>query len=485
MINWKLDLRLLSFIVLFIGLLMGIPTVLAFNYQETDAIKGFLVAYAAIAIFSTTILISTGKSQDKQMLARDGYLVVTLTWVIATAFSAIPLVASGAYVDYPSAYFEIMSGFTTTGATVLPEIESLPKSILFWRSQTNWLGGMGIVVLFVALLPALGVSGALLVGAETVGPTKDKLTPKIKNTALILWSIYIGFSVLETILLLMGGLSLYDAVTVTFSTMAAAGFCVKNSSIGTFSSLYVDVVVTIFMLIAGANFALYYKAISGKLKSVLRDGELRFYLGIWAVVALLAAWHLTFSNTYGSFGEAFRYSAFLTASILTTTGFATTDYVLWPAFPQMLFFLLFFIGGSAGSAGGGVKVVRIATLFKMGRAHIKQRIHPKGIFQVRVGRSPIPEDLMRSIATFFGVYIFTGIVGAVLISLSGLDPFSSIAASFLCLGNIGIGFGEVGPTGNFAFLPSALKWVCSFLMLVGRLELFTVFVLFSKHFWKR
>ncbi len=485
MINWKLDVRLLAFIVLFIGLLMGIPTALAFYYHEGAAIKGFLIAYASIATFCALALIPTFPNKNKQMLSRDGYLVVTMTWVIATAFSAIPLVASGAYVDYSSAYFEIMSGFTTTGATVLPEIESLPKSILFWRSQTNWLGGMGIVVLFVALLPALGVSGTLLVGAESVGPTKDKLTPKIKNTALVLWSIYIGFSLLETIMLAFGGLSLYDAVTVTFSTMAAAGFCVKNASIGSFSSLYVDIVVTIFMLIAGANFALYYKALSGKLSSVLKDGELRVYLGIWAVVALLAALYLYISNTYSSFGESFRYSSFLTASILTTTGFATTDYVLWPAFPQLLFLFLFFIGGSAGSAGGGVKVIRIATLYKMGRAQIKQKIHPKGIFQVRVGQSTVPEELGRSIATFFGVYVFTGLVGTVLISLSGIDPLSSFAAAFLCLGNIGIGFGQVGPTGNFAFLHPLLKWVCSFLMLAGRLELFTVFVLFSKQFWKR
>ena len=226
MLNWKLDLRLLAFIVLFLSVLMGIPTALAFHYQEVDAIRGFLVAYLAIAIFCSSALILVRKPESTVLLARDGYLIVTLTWVIATAFSAIPLVVSNAYVNYSSAYFEIMSGFTTTGATVLPEIESLPKSILFWRSQTNWLGGMGIVVLFVALLPALGVSGTLLVGAESVGPTKDKLTPKIKNTALILWSIYIGFSILETILLLLGGLSFYDAVTVTFSTMAAAGFCV-------------------------------------------------------------------------------------------------------------------------------------------------------------------------------------------------------------------------------------------------------------------
>ncbi|MGE4583449.1 MAG: TrkH family potassium uptake protein [Sphaerochaeta sp.] len=485
MLNWRLDLRLLAYIELFLGFLMGVPTFLAFHYHEQQAIHGFLVTYLAIAVFCSLIVIVSGKPKENIMLSRDGYLVVTLTWVIATAFSAIPLVASGAYVDYSSAYFEIMSGFTTTGATVLTEIESLPKSILFWRSQTNWLGGMGIVVLFVALLPALGVSGTLLVGAESVGPTKDKLTPKIKNTALILWSIYIAFSVLETVFLLIGNLSLYDAVTVTFSTMAAAGFCVKNSSIGTFSSAYVDVVVTVFMLISGANFALYYKALSGKLSSVLKDGELRSYLGIWAFVALASALYLYTSQTYASFGQAFRYSAFQTASILTTTGFATTDYLLWPAFPQVLLLLLFFIGGCAGSAGGGVKVVRIVTLFKMGRAHVKQRIHPRGIFQVRVGESTVRPDLMSAIATFFGVYIFTGVIGTVLISLSGSDPLTSFAASFLCLGNIGIGFGNVGPTGNFAAFPSAIKWVCSFLMLVGRLELFTVYVLFSKQFWKR
>jgi trk system potassium uptake protein TrkH len=484
MINWRLDLRLLAFIELFIGILMLIPTTLAYRHQEADALRGFLIAYLAIAVFCSTSLILTGKPKTKTMYARDGYLVVTLTWMIATAFSAIPLAASGAYVDYSSAYFEVMSGFTTTGATVLPEIESLPKAILFWRSQTNWLGGMGIVVLFVALLPALGVSGTLLVGAESVGPTKDKLTPKIKNTALILWSIYIGFSVLQTILLLLGGLNLYDAVTVTFSTMAAAGFCVKNSSIGTFGSAYVDIVVTLFMLVSGANFALYYKALSGKLSSVLKDGELRVYLGIWAVVSLLAALKHFTSNTYDKFAQSLRYSTFQTASILTTTGFATANYIHWPAFTQVLLFLLFFIGGSAGSAGGGVKVIRIVALFKMGRAQIKHRIHPRGVFQVRVGQTTFREELLVSIATFFGVYILTGVVGAVVISLSGADPLTSFAASFLCLGNIGIGFGEVGPAGNFAFLPSWIKWFCSFLMLVGRLELFTVYVLFSKHFWK-
>lgn len=484
MINWKQDFRLLAFIQLFLGILMGIPTILSFHFKETQAQQAFLLAYACMLLFCLPILFFTRKTENHHLSSRDGYMFVTLTWIMATTFSAIPLFASGAYVDYSSAFFEVMSGFTTTGATVLPEIESLPKSILFWRSETNWLGGMGIVVLFVALLPALGVSGTLLVGAESVGPTKDKLTPKIKNTALILWSIYILFSLLETIMLRFGGLSLYDAVTVTFSTMAAAGFCVKNASIGTFSSAYVDIVVTVFMMIAGANFALYYKAFSGKIHSVLKDGELRVYLGIWGIVSLFSALSLTFNNTFETFWRSLRYSAFQSASILTTTGFATADYLYWPTFSQVLLLLLFFVGGCAGSAGGGIKVIRVATLMKMSKSTISQRIHPKGIFKVRVGQITMSNDILLSISTFVGVYIATGLIGSVIISLSGTDMLTSFAASFLCLGNIGIGFGEVGPTGNFAFFPAWIKWVCSFLMLVGRLELFTVYALFTKSFWK-
>jgi trk system potassium uptake protein TrkH len=485
MINWKQDATLLAKILIILALFMGIPTLLALYYGETSALHGFLVTYGALFLFCVGIFIFTRDNANTHLNARDGYLFVSTTWIVATAFSAIPLVVSGSYVDYPSAYFEIMSGFTTTGATVLPEIESLPKSILFWRSETNWLGGMGIVVLFVALLPALGVTGTMLVGAESVGPTKDKLTPKIKTTASILWSIYVLFSLLETILLKIGGLSLYEAVTVTFSTMAAAGFCVKNASIGTFQSAYVDVVVTVFMMIAGANFALYYKAISGHLRSVWKDGELRAYLGIWGIISIISAISLTTSHTYDGFWQSLRFSAFQNASIITTTGFATANYINWPSLPQMLLFLLVFVGGCAGSAGGGIKVIRVVALMKMSFVNIKQRIHPNGIFHVRVGQNSMKNDILLSISTFFGVYLATGLIGAVLISFSGADILTCFSSSFLCLGNIGIGFGAVGPTGNFAFYPSWIKWVCAFLMLAGRLELFTVYSLFSKVFWKR
>ncbi len=485
MLNWKLDLRLFGFIELFIAALMGIPTIMAAVLGEQLALYGFAVTYLAVALFCAAILIGTTKPETKNFYARDGFFVVTLTWIVATAFSALPLYVSGSLPDYSSAFFEIMSGFTTTGATTLSEIETLPLSILFWRSQTNWLGGMGIVVLFVALLPALGVTGTMLVGAESVGPTKDKLTPKIKTTALLLWTIYIGFSVLQTIILFLGGLSLYDAVTITFSTMSAAGFSTMNYSIAGFESSFVDIVVTIFMVISGVNFALYWRLFARKAKSVFHDAELRTYLGIFGTSVLFSALYLTFSKTYPSFWTSLRYTAFQNASIMTTTGFTTTNYETWPAFSQMILFFLFFIGGSAGSTAGGIKVVRVAALYKLGRYQLKKRIHPKGVFQVRLGQTTLTTDLINAITTFVGVYIFTGLLGSLILSFSGADLLTSISASFLCLGNIGVGFAKVGPRGNFGFFPPFYKWVCSFLMLVGRLELFTVYVLFTKTFWKR
>ncbi len=483
--NYKQDFRLLSYMQLFIAFFMIIPTVMAYLNNEHQAFIGFLYSFAVIAIFCILVAIFTHKEQNANLGTRDGYFFVTFTWIIGAAVSAIPLFVSGSYPDYVSAYFEVMSGFTTTGATVLTQIEDNPTSILFWRSATNWLGGMGIVVLLVALIPRVGSGGNKLVGAESVGPVKDKLTPKIQNTALILWSIYVGFSFLEVILLKLGGLNLYEAVTVTFSTMAAAGFSVKNSSIGSFNSSYVDIVVTIFMLIGGANFALYYKAFTGRLKNVLKDGELHAYLLIWGTCTLVIAFFLTNKGIYNSFSTALRYSAFQNASIITTTGFATADYCLWPTFPQMVLLILFFVGGCAGSAGGGIKVIRVATVIKAAVVHIKQRIYPTGIFPVKVGSDVIKDDVLISISGFIAIYIATGLIGSAIAAISGCDMITAFSASFLCLGNIGIGFGSVGPTGNFAAFSPFLKWMFAFLMLLGRLELYTVFALFTKSFWKK
>ena len=483
--NPKQDLKLLATMQLLIALLMGIPTILATYYHETIALHSFVVSLCIMLVCSAVTLLFTWHTRSDNMSIKDGLFFVTFTWIISTAFASLPLYLSGSYPSYADAYFEIMSGFTTTGATVLSEIEDHPLSILFWRSETNWLGGMGIVVLFVAFLPTLGVRGTMLVGAESVGPTKDKLTPKITHTAAILWGIYIVFSLAEALLLLFGGLSPYEAVTVTFSTMSAAGFCVKNNSIGFFQSCYVDIVVTFFMLASGANFSLYYRLLQGKGKQVLRDGELRWYIGIFSIAAFLSAICLSASHTYGNFFTSLRYAAFQTASILTTTGFSTANYLHWPQFSQMLLFLLFFVGGCAGSAGGGIKVIRVRTMMALGKNTLIKRLHPNAVLQTRIGDQVLSPEITLGIADFVGVYFATGLMGTLLVSLSGVDFATSISSSFLCLGNIGIGFGDVGPTGNFGAFPAWCKWIFSFLMMAGRLELFTVYALFTKEFWKK
>lgn len=485
------DIKLLALIMLFVGMLMCIPLAVSIHFDEDNAARAFTITIAIIATASAATLLATRKENLKGLLPRDGYLFVTLTWIIATALGAIPLVLSGDFESYSTAYFEIMSGFTTTGATVLTDIESCSKGILFWRSMTNWLGGMGIVVLFVALLPAIGAGtqiGAgsfLLLGAESVGPVKGKLTPRTRGTAGILWLIYVGFSAAQTILLLVGGISLYDAVTITFSTISAAGFSVRNASIGAYDSAYVDAVVTIFMLAGGINFSLYYKVFTGKVRQTLKDGELRWYLAIWFSCAALGAVQLTARHVYPTLLQAFRYTAFNVASILTTTGFSTTDYLLWPTFSVMLIVLTMFVGGCAGSTGGGIKVIRVSTVCKMGTNMIKQRIHPSAVYKVKNGDEIMHSETLTSIVSFCAVYIITWILGSVIIALTGTDIETCLSSTLLTLGNIGIGFGKTGPTGSFAIFPAWAKWVFSFLMLAGRLELFTVYALFSRAFWKR
>ncbi|MBR5668154.1 MAG: TrkH family potassium uptake protein [Spirochaetales bacterium] len=495
--SFKKNIKLLAFIQIFIALLMLVPLGVSYRYGETKAANSFLLTIAMMVLISGGTLLILRKTEITNLRQRDGFFFVTLSWIIATSFGAIPLVLSGEFTSYSAAFFEIMSGFTTTGATTFSEtgvytrtgIEGCCKGILFWRSMTNWLGGMGIVVLFVALLPAIGATTGAgtfhLMGAESVGPVKGKLTPKTKTTAMALWGIYVGFSVLETIFLLFGGLSLYEAVTVTFSTIAAAGFCVKASSIGAFNSAYVDAIVTLFMLIAGANFSLYYKAFTGKIKSVLKDSELRWFMGIWFLASLAAAIQLTHTGTYDNILTAFRYAAFHVASVLTTTGFATTNYLNWPSFSIMVVVLMMFIGGCAGSAGGGMKVTRIETLCKLGGNTIRKRIHPSSVTKVRLGDDIIHDDTLMSIAAFCVIYMVTWLLGTVILTLTGNTIETCMAASILTLGNIGIGFGDVGPAGNFSIFPNWSLWVCSFEMLLGRLEIFTVLALFSRSFWKR
>jgi len=476
--------KLLCYIMIFISCLMLIPAAIANHYHEDLAYQAFMVTFLIVTLSSCCILYLCRSEVGITITPKSSYLFVTLTWIIAAAFGAFPLYLTKTLPTYAKCYFEIMSGFTTTGATALEGIEDKCLSILFWRSMTNWLGGMGIVVLFVAILPFLGVKGTSLVSAESVGPTKDKLTPKTQNTALILWAIYVGLSALETLLLRIGGLSLYDAVTVSFSTMGAAGFSTKNASIGYFNSAYVDTVVTIFMFCAGMNFALFYKIIKGQAKEVLKDGEFRCYLRIIAVISLLCAVNLFHKGYYSTPLKAFRFALFHVVSLITTTGFSSTDINEWPELARALTMILFFVGGCAGSAGGGIKVVRVSAMMVLAKNTIVKRLHPSAVKPAMLGSVALSNDTIMGISGFIGCYFLTGFVGMVLFSASGVDFETAFTASFQFLGNIGFGFSKAGPMENFAFLSPPLLALSSFLMLAGRLELFTVYALFTRSFWK-
>lgn len=484
--NWKQIIRLSATIHALIALFMVIPTIIAAARGEWAAFKAFITALVIIVAYVAVVLPISRTWSAKGLTIREVYLFVTITWIVASAIGAIPLYVYGTLPDFPSAFMEIMSGFTTTGLTSLTDIESQPQSILFWRSLTHWIGGMGIVVLFVALLPLVGTEGTQLFGAEAVGPTKSKLTPKIRNTASILWLIYVGFTLIETLLLLAGGLSLFDALTVTFGTMATGGFAAKNASIGAYGSAYVEVVVTIFMVIAGINFSLYFLLIKKHLKEVFRDAELRVYLSIFLGFTIIGALKLLFSNVYPSFTTALRYSAFHVASIMTTTGFSTANYSAWPSFFQGLLFALMFIGGSSGSTGGGIKVTRIITMFKLAAQSVRSLLHPKGVFMIQSEHEKIAWKTVNSIAGFIVLYITLVLFVTLVTASSGVDLFTSLSAGLISVGNFGLGLAEVGPAGSgFSVMPAYVKWVLSFAMLAGRLEIYTVFALLSRSFWKR
>ncbi len=479
-------LRLSVVIQLVVSIFMVIPAGIAAYNGEMVEFYSFLGTILITWIVSAVYMFLTRKGSNRALSSRDGFFFVTSSWILAAGFGALPVYISGAIPSYTDAYFEVMSGFTTTGASILTDIESLPRSILFWRSLTHWLGGMGIVVLVVALIPLLGAGGTKLVGAESPGPSVDKFTPKIRNNAMILWLIYIGLSVLQTILLMLGGMDLFDASTHTFGTMATGGFSPKAASVGHYDSAYIDAIITIFMVMAGCNFALYYKAIRGRIKDIFADGEFKVYLAIFFIISILISINLMLKGEgYDSPGRAFRFASFQTATIITTTGYATCDFELWPNFSKILLFFLMFIGGCSGSTGGGIKVIRIVTVAKVAVNNIKYMLHPRGVFTLKIGKSTIPKRVLYTISGFFALYIFTILVTTIITASCGTDIVTSLTTALATVGNIGPGFGDIGPADNYHFFPGYIKWVLSLAMLAGRLELFTVFALLTPQFWRR
>jgi trk system potassium uptake protein TrkH len=444
----------------------------------------FMVPAGLGFAFFTTMAILCRKEDRPFLTNKEGFLFVTFSWLMASLLGAIPFFISGYIPRYVDAFFEVMSGFTTTGASILSNIETLPRSLLLWRSTTHWLGGMGIVVLTVAIFPLLGFGGLRLMEAEAPGPSVDKITPRVSSTAKIFWFIYLGLTILEILLLMLGGMSLFDSICHTFATLATGGFSTKNSSISHFSSAYVDVVIIIFMLLAGTNFTLHYRFIMGKGRQAFRDPELRTYLIIFSVSTLIIALDLRLHNQYGNTLNALRYASFQSSSILTTTGFATADFALWPAASQIVLFFLMFIGGCAGSTGGGIKVIRIITLFKMAFTEMRYLMNPKGVYTIFVNGKALRKNVVYDTAALVFLYFTFMIVSFVVVGLGGYDITTSVSATLANLGNIGPGFALVGPAANYSFFPWWIKLWLSFAMLVGRLEVYTVLVLFSKRFWR-
>jgi len=418
-----------------------------------------------------------------ELLLKDSFAIVVFGWLLASAFGALPFFLSGYIHSFADAFFETMSGFTTTGATILVRVEDLPHGLLFWRSLTHWLGGMGIIVLSLAILPMVGIGGAQLYKAEIPGPAPDKIKPRIQQTAKNLWGVYVLLSGIETLLLLIGGLNLHESLCQTFGTMATGGFSTKTASIAGFHSLFVEAVVIAFMILAGTNFSLHYHSLRGKPLFYFKSEEFRFYLGIIAAFSVLLAANNFLAGTYKA-GETIRHSIFQTVSITTTTGFTSADFGNWPSSAQLILLFLMFIGGCAGSTGGSIKILRVVIILKQGLVELKKLLHPKAVIPVRIDGRTIPPGVVMNILGFMFLYLGLLILSTLAMTMMGLDiitAFSSVTAS---LGNIGPGLGGVGPAANYHHIPLAGKWLLSFCMLAGRLEIYTVLVLFTWDYWK-
>jgi trk system potassium uptake protein TrkH len=479
--NFKMVVRVLGFIAVFTGVAMLLPIPFAIYYDDGSAVSLLISSLISIS-FGVLGFLGFGKKDE--LRAREGFAIVTFGWITFSLFGSLPFIFSGAIPNYTDAFFETMSGFTTTGATILTDIEALPEGILFWRSLTHWLGGMGIIVLSIAILPFLGVGGMQLFKAEVPGPIADKLKPRVTETAKILWGVYVLISALETVLLLFGGMNLFDALCHTFGTMATGGYSTKNTSVAAYSSAYIDYVIIIFMFLAGTNFSLHYRLLKRDFKSFFINTELRVFFFIILTATLIIGTD-TFLNNYGNIGESLRYSLFQVVAIITTTGFGTADYESWSALSQSILFFLMFVGGCAGSTGGGMKVMRVYLLVKFGITEIKKLIHPQAVIPVRIGNTVVDKKVMLNIAGFMVLSIFIFLISSLIIAAFGHSIETSFGAVAATLNNIGPGLDMVGPTDNYAFFSAPVKWILSFLMLLGRLELFTVLILITPAFWKK
>jgi len=487
-LNIKTILNILAAMLAIIGLSMLLPMLVSFIYSEAN-LSAYLYSMAGCLSVSIPVWFFTRRS--RKLTIKDGFALVTFAWIVVAIAGSLPFYLTGAIPNYTDAWFESMSGVTTTGATIignvntLPNlengIESLPKGILFWRSFLQWIGGMGIIVFTIAILPLLGVGGVQLFKAEVPGPVADKIKPRVKETAKILWMVYVGFTVLQMTLLRLAGMPMFDAICHAFTTMPTGGFSTQNASIAAYNSPLIQYIIIFFMFVAGINFTLHFRAITGSFKSLFKDYELKVYIAIIIIATLLIFLSLSASNSDWSH-DSFMISLFQTVSIITTTGFGTSDYELWPYFCQLALFILMFFGAMGGSTSGGMKLTRIILLIKYAGTETKRMLHSRAIIPLRIGERSISDDIVRNTLGFFLIYLFIFVLTALVLTTFDLDLISAFGAAASAVGNVGPAFGEFGPTDNYALLNPIGKWMLSFCMLLGRLEIFTILVLFTKSF---
>ena len=479
---------------MFNGGFMLLSALVSLIYKDGVTFQIFLAGIITLLVGVVSMVFT--RRHKKEINKREGYIVVSFGWVIMSLSGTLPYVLTESIPSFTNAFFETMSGYTTTGASILNDIEAVPKGILFWRSLTHWIGGMGIIVLAIAILPLLGIGGMQLFAAEAPGPSADKLHPRITDTAKRLWLIYFGYTAAETLLLSVAGMSFFDAINHSLCTLSTGGFSTKNVSIAYWNGQpLIQYIIILFMFLAGTNFVLSYFAFKGRIQKVIHDEEFKLYFKFIAIFTIIAAVIIYFRAdiskssivhpmVWGEAESAFRHGLFQVLSVITTTGFVTADYTLWTPFLVVLFFGLMFLGGSAGSTSGGVKVVRHLILIKNSFLEFKRTLHPNAIIPVRYNNKAINRFIVFNVLAFFILYMLSFIIGALVFSMFEINFKSAIGLSASTLGNVGPALGDFGPVNNYAALPPLAQWWACFLMLIGRLELFTVLILFTPFFWR-
>lgn len=482
--KFRIVARFLAIIVFLISLCMLMSLAWALKDGSCDA-RVFIFSIFLGSLLSLALFLFGYKADPRDMGTREAFAAVAFAWVFASFQGCLPYYIGDYAPSFSDAYFEAMSGFTTTGATIFRDVEILPRGLVFWRALTHWLGGMGIVVLTLALLPMLGMGVTQLFKAEVPGPVLEKISPRIQDSAILLWKVYVGLTLFGIAMMLIGGMSFYDSLCHVFAAVSTGGFSTKNQSVGWYSSAFIDWVLAFIMFASGANFGLHLLAIKNKSLKPYRDPEFKFYFGVALVSTILIAASLFRNGFYPTVTESVRYAAFQVVSMMTTTGFVTADFSLWPTITQMTIVVLMFIGGCAGSTSGAIKCIRIQIVTKQITAEIKRFIHPHASIPMMLGEKTITDKLAFSASTFIALYFIIFAVAALMISATGEDVITSITAVAVTLGNIGPGLGDVGPATTFHTQTTAAKWIYVFCMLCGRLELYTLLVLFTKDAWHR